>query len=257
LREAAKDNKKITSFFQLKAKPLIPNHHHVQAIHGSLTLTPSPSVSPSPSISILVPNAPICDTIMSNNESKPSKPTNLLTLLDDSNDEFNESANQDPQPDLLDPEQPIHNDVDGTNFPLTSFLDTTGDDEVTESNMEPVLETVNKLLEQAKKYKSFTSTFYLNSLKQFINLNTKYQANPKIKQPMQKASCTIAASIGKGPYMAHKIHALYRYVSQFHTLPPTNKGNHHAHPTLLNNEQITSAMRRYLTVLANGEVRDQ
>ncbi|KAF8546588.1 hypothetical protein OG21DRAFT_1479657 [Imleria badia] len=120
--------------------------------------------------------------------------------------------------------------------------------------MEPILETVNKLLEQAKKYKSFTSTFYLNSLKQFINLNTKYHTNPKIKRPMQKVSHAIATSIGKGPYMAHKIRALYRYVSQFRTLPPTNKGNHHAHLTLLDNERITLAMRRYLTVLANSKL---
>ena len=118
----------------------------------------------------------------------------------------------------------------------------TDDDEVIESNTELVLKTVNKLLEQAKKYISFTSTFYLNSLKQFINLNTKYQANLKIKWPMQKTSHVIAASIGKGPYMAHKICALYRYISQFCTLPSTNKGNHHAHPTLLDNERITSVV---------------
>ena len=232
LREAAKDNKKITSFFQLK--PSILSHHHVQPIHGS----PTPSLNPS--ISIVMPNPPItiCDTVLpvSNNEPEPSKPTDLPILPDDSNDESNKSANRGPQSDLLDPEQPIDNDIDETNSPLSLFLDTTGDDEVTESNTEPVLETVDKLLEQAKKYKSSTSIFYLNSLKQFINLNMKYQANPKIKQPMQKASHAIAASIGKGPYMARKICALYRYVSQFRTLPPTNKGNHHAHPTLLDNE---------------------
>ena len=145
LREAAKNNKKITSFFQLK--PSIPNHHHVQPIHGSPTPTPSPSIS------VVVPNAPItiCDTVLSNNEPEPSKPADLPILPDDSDDESNKSANRCPQPDLLDPEQPIHNEIDETNFPLSSFLDMTGDDEVTESNTEPVLETVNKLLEQAKK----------------------------------------------------------------------------------------------------------
>ena len=162
-----------------------------------------------------MPNAhiTICDTVLSNNEPEPSKPADSLILPDDSDDKSNKSANRGPQPDLLDPEQPIHNEIDETNFPLSSFLDMTGDDKVTESNMELVLETVNKLWEQVKKYKSFTSTFYLNSLKQFINLNMKYQANLKIKWPMQKASHAIAASIGKGPYMACKICALYRYIS--------------------------------------------
>ncbi|KAF8139716.1 hypothetical protein EV363DRAFT_1392657 [Boletus edulis] len=235
---------KITSFFQWR--PSIPNHHHVRAIHGSS----SPSISLSPSTSVLMPNTPICDTVLSNNQPKPTKSTVPPIHLNNSDDKSNKSANQesDPCSNLL------NNDINKTNSPLTSFLDTMGDDEVTESNTELVLETVNKLLEQAKKYKSFISIVYLNSLKQFINLNTKYQANPKIKWPMQKASCAIAASIGKGPYTACKICALYRYISRFRTLPPTNKGNHHAHPTLLNNERIASAVRWYLTVLANGEI---
>jgi len=71
---------------------------------------------------------------------------------------------------------------------------------------------------------------------------------------MIKASHTIAVSIGKGPYMARKIRALYRHVAHFQTLPPTNVRKHHAHPSLLNNEQIAQAIRQYLTVLHDGEV---
>ena len=90
LQEAAKDNKKISLFFQLK--PLIPNHHYVQPIHGSLTL------SPSPSISIVVPNAPImiCNTVLSNNEPELSKPADLLILSDNSDDKSNKPANWGP-----------------------------------------------------------------------------------------------------------------------------------------------------------------
>lgn len=142
-----------------------------------------------------------------------------------------------PQPDLSDSEQLIYNDIDETHSSLTSFLDMTGYDEVMESNTKPVLEMISKLLEQVKKKLLFTPMLYLNSLEQFINLWTKYKANPKVKRPMQKTSSAIATSIGKGLYMACKICGLYRYISWFRTLPPTSKGNnHHAHPTLLNNE---------------------
>jgi len=47
---------------------------------------------------------------------------------------------------------------------------------------------------------------------------------------------------------------LHKYVEQFHTLPPTNAGKHNVHPSLLNNEHISHAVRRYLTVLADGHV---
>jgi hypothetical protein len=69
-----------------------------------------------------------------------------------------------------------------------------------------------------------------------------------------RASHAVAISIGKGPYFARKVRMLHNYVEKFHTLPPMSAGKHHAHPSLLNNEHIAQAVRRYLTVLANGEV---
>ncbi|KAF8526566.1 hypothetical protein BU17DRAFT_62059 [Hysterangium stoloniferum] len=118
-----------------------------------------------------------------------------------------------------------------------------------------VAKTVKKLIVDAKKYKSFTSLFYLNSFKQFIELWEKYQQNPRIKAPMKKASHAIAASIGKRPYMARKIRKLYRYVTHFQTLPPASKGKHHAHPSLLNNERIAQAQMARLGPLGTYNLK--
>ncbi|KAG2743881.1 hypothetical protein P692DRAFT_201722673 [Suillus brevipes Sb2] len=118
----------------------------------------------------------------------------------------------------------------------------------------PVIDTVKKLIIEAKKFKSFTSLVHLHALKQFIELWDKYKWNPRIKAPMMKSSHAFAVSIGKGPYMARKIRTLYKYVARFHTLPPVSAGKHHGHPSLLNNECIAQAVRHYLTVLADGEI---
>ena len=135
----------------------------------------------------------------------------------------------------------LSNDGDSSNFPSTSYLDTTADEDDA-PNSEPVLETIKKLIQDAKKFKSFTSLFYLHSLKQFIELWETYQRNPRIKAPMCKASHTVAVSVGKGPYMARKIRTLYRYVAKFQTLPPISKGKHRTFPSLLDNEQIAAAV---------------
>ncbi|KAI6132427.1 hypothetical protein EDD16DRAFT_1699566 [Pisolithus croceorrhizus] len=95
-----------------------------------------------------------------------------------------------------------------------TFLDITEDDSDA-ADSAPVLECVNKLIVDAKKFKSFTPLFYPTPLKQLINLWEKYQQNPQIRAPMMKASHTIAVSVGKGPYMAQKIHSLYKYVACF------------------------------------------
>ncbi|KIK80912.1 hypothetical protein PAXRUDRAFT_28034 [Paxillus rubicundulus Ve08.2h10] len=88
----------------------------------------------------------------------------------------------------------------------------------------------------------------------FIELWEKYKKIPKIRAPKMKASHTVATPIGKGPYMACKIHTLYKYVKKFRTLPPVSSGKHHTHPLLLNNEQIVQAIHCYLMVLVDGEI---
>ncbi|KIK79518.1 hypothetical protein PAXRUDRAFT_161140, partial [Paxillus rubicundulus Ve08.2h10] len=81
------------------------------------------------------------------------------------------------------------------------FLDTTEDDNDSPESV-TVLETVKRLVVDAKKFKSFTSLFHLNALKQFIELWEKYQHNPRIRAPMLRASHCVTTSVGKGPYLA-------------------------------------------------------
>src|SRR6266481_5420240 len=116
-------------------------------------------------------------------------------------------------------------------------------------------DTLKKLIIEAKKFKSFTSLVHLYAVKSFMELRAKYVDSPQIKNPIMRTSRTVAASIGKSPYFARKIRGLHKYIECFHTLPPTNAGRHHTHPSLLNNEGIVQAVCCYLTVLANGEVR--
>ncbi|KAI6138250.1 hypothetical protein BKA82DRAFT_4021275 [Pisolithus tinctorius] len=64
-----------------------------------------------------------------------------------------------------------------------TFLDVTEDDNDSAESIS-VMGCINKLMADAKKYKSFTSLFHLSSLKHFINLWDKYKQNPRIKAPM-------------------------------------------------------------------------
>jgi hypothetical protein len=137
---------------------------------------------------------------------------------------------------------------------VTTFLDMAEDDDDAPMPVSK-LESVEALITSAKRFRSFTSLLYLNAVKEFIKLWDKYKKNPRIKAPMIKASHAISGAIGKGPYMARKIRELYRYIARFQALPPVSRGKHYAHPSLLNDERIMRAVCRYLTILANGQVR--
>ena len=221
LQHAAQNNKKITTFFAPTATSCItlptraPTQHDIEPPNEAVTLSldgSHPSEDSTRPLEHQMPISPLTDAAMSIPPDTPTSNNNL----------------------------PIHRE--GSEPLPTSFLDMTADEDNT-SDSETVLDTIKTLVTNAKKFKSFTSLFYLNSLKQFIELFEKYQKNPRIKAPMCKASHTMATAIGKGPYMARKIHTLYRYVSQFQTLPPISKGKHHTFPSLLNNEQIAAAVR--------------
>lgn len=219
LQHAAQNNSKITLFFPPKPKQITKTTHD-----GAAMAPQAPEVSQSP------------PELHSNSETQAAstKPCSIDPVLA-------------AQP------IPLIADVDTTEEPAATFLDTTEDDS---DAIKPisVLESIKKLIIDAKKYKSFTLLFYLTSLKQFVELWEKYKQNPRIKAPMVKASHVVAASVGKGPYVARKICTLYRYVACFHTLPPTNTSKHHAHPSLLNNKRIAQAVCQYLTVLSDGKV---
>lgn len=136
---------------------------------------------------------------------------------------------------------------------LTEFLDITADDE-DELLQPPLWDVVMKLIGEAKKHQSFPALFKLQAVKNYLELLNRYRHIPNIKNPITQAGLVVAKSVGKGPYFARKIRRLVTYVDRFHTLPPTGSGKHHAHPSLLNNEQIYQAVRRYLAVQEVGEV---
>ncbi|EAU83213.1 hypothetical protein CC1G_11674 [Coprinopsis cinerea okayama7 len=118
----------------------------------------------------------------------------------------------------------------------------------------PLRVILMKLIAAAKKHGAYSSLIKLNSVKDYLSLVYTYEMNPRIKNPRTKASLAIAARIGKGPAFARKIRELAIYIDRFHTLPPRNRGKHHAHPSLLNDERVFHAVRRYLSVTAAGEI---
>jgi len=127
------------------------------------------------------------------------------------------------------------------------------EEEVVEN--EPIYQVVKKLIKDAQKFKSFSSLMHLHAVKSLLELREKYRLAMHVRNPIMRASFVVAKSVGKGPYFAQKIPSLTRYVGKFRTLPPTTAGKHNAHPSLLNNERLAQSVRRYLTVLADGEVR--
>jgi len=190
LRHAAQDNKKITSFFAPAANSRItlptrttPTEHDldIELPNKAVTLSSDSSHTiedeSTPFLEHETPESTPADTAM----SVPSNTSNKFHCL-----------------------LPTHT-ADGLEPLPTSFLDMITDEDDT-SDSDHVLNMIKTLIMSAKKFKSFTSLFYFNSLKQFIELFKKYQKNPRIKAPMCKASRTVAVSIGKGPYMAQKMH---------------------------------------------------
>jgi len=138
----------------------------------------------------------------------------------------------------------------------TAFLDPTADDEYQPLRI-PIGTTVTELIKDAKKHQSFGALFKLHAVRNHLELVERFRHIPNIKNPTTRASLAVAKSVGKGPYFAKKIRRLVMYINRFHTLPPARSGKHHAHPSLLNNERISQAVRHYLTVQEIGEVRFQ
>ncbi|KAH7881694.1 hypothetical protein F5I97DRAFT_1933136 [Phlebopus sp. FC_14] len=206
LQQGAQNNKKITSFFaplQSSVEAPILQHHE-----ESLS-TSAPTASPGSAVITVEPVTSTDKRQEESNDLESNRNTSHPTVESNTSSEPSVASFLDTVSD--DDEAPNYTSSEPS---VASFLDTVSDDDDA-PNSGPVLEIVKTLIINAKKFKSFTPLFYLNSLKQFIELWEKYQRNPRIKAPMCKASHTVAVSVGKGPYMARKIHALYRYVARF------------------------------------------
>ncbi|TFK29060.1 hypothetical protein FA15DRAFT_678128 [Coprinopsis marcescibilis] len=118
----------------------------------------------------------------------------------------------------------------------------------------PLHVVLMRLLQLMKKHKSYSALLKLESVKNYLWLKADYTQNPWVRNPATRASLAVARAIGKGPAFAWKIRELMLYIDRFHTLPPSKAGKHHAHPSLLNNEQVFHTVRKFLTVQCAGEV---
>ena len=147
---------------------------------------------------------------------------------------------------------PLNNHTDPLP-PAVSFLSPTADDEIGPEHV-PTGTLVAGLIKDATKHKAFSALFKLHAVRNYLELCECYRLIPNIKNPAMRASLVVAKSVGKGPYLARQIQHLVIYINKFHTLPPSRAGKHHAHPSLLNNEQVYQAVRRYLTVQEAGMV---
>jgi hypothetical protein len=154
-------------------------------------------------------------------------------------------------------EQPSDNNLPNNNTdpvpPAASFLDPTADDEFGPERI-PTGTLIAGLIKDATKHKAFGALFKLHAVRNYLELHERYRLIPNIKNPAMRASLAVAKSVGKGPYLARQIRHLVIYINKFHTLPPSRAGKHHAHPSLLNNERVYQAVRRYLTVQEAGMV---
>jgi hypothetical protein len=135
---------------------------------------------------------------------------------------------------------------------MSHFLDMTADEDAPQ--LPPLGEVVKQLIDEANRHGSFTALFKLQAVKAYLELHERYRLIPNIKNPVTRASLTVAKSVGKGPYFARQVRKLGTYIKQFQCLPPTGSGKHHVHPSLLNNERVHGAVRRFLTVQEPGEV---
>ncbi|KAH9996426.1 hypothetical protein BJV74DRAFT_883700 [Russula compacta] len=222
LHHAAKDCKKITSFFTAVTKvekltstapepitaitepasPLVEEDHMPTQLPmpvSSSMLTPLPmSVSPPMPTPLSIPVPPSTPPSLSILVPPPTPPPLSIPVPP-------------PTPPPLSVEE-HHESIlpiaTGQVLNVTTFLDMAEDDD---DASKPVseLESIKALITSAKRFKLFTSLFYLNAVKEFIKLWDKYKKNSQIKAPMIKASYAISTAIGKGPYMAWKIHKLY------------------------------------------------
>ncbi|KAG6855293.1 hypothetical protein H0H87_005366, partial [Tephrocybe sp. NHM501043] len=142
-------------------------------------------------------------------------------------------------------------------IPVHKLLDITVEDDIEDLDLQSPWLSVNVVVEQllkdAKQHQAFHPWYQLEAVKAYLKLCIKFDHNPKILKPWNRASLAVAKSVGKGPYFAKKIRHLAIYIDLFHTLPPMGSGKHHAHPLLLNDEHIIKAVCHYLTVIPLGD----
>lgn len=136
-----------------------------------------------------------------------------------------------------------------------TWLDFQDEDEPESSkDIHEIVKCCLKEVKRLKTGRSIKMMTQLTAVSEFAKLRARYRAHPMCHQPASKASLTIAYRMGKGPYFARQIREHERYLLRHQRLPPSKSGARHGQFTLLDNEGVVHAVRRYLAAQALGSI---
>ena len=123
-----------------------------------------------------------------------------------------------------------------------------------------LLEIIRNCLKEVKRLKtgrSIKMMTQLTAVAEYVKLRIRFQAQSRCEKPCLNASLAIARRMGKGPYFARQIRQNEAYLVQHHRLPPSKAGACHGQYTLLDNENVLHAVRRYLAAQNLGSITPQ
>ena len=131
------------------------------------------------------------------------------------------------------------------------------DDDDSPQSSKDILEIIKTCLKAVKKLKTGRTIKMMTQLvaiTEYVKLRARYQTQAKCSKPCLSASIAIARRMGKGGYFARQIRQNERYLLQHQRLPPSKAGAYHGQYTLLDNENVLHAVRRYLAAQDLGTI---
>ena len=131
------------------------------------------------------------------------------------------------------------------------------DDDDSPQSSKDILEIIKTCLKAVKKLKTGRTIKMMTQLvaiTEYVKLRARYQTQAKCSKPCLSASIAIARWMGKGGYFARQIRQNERYLLQHQRLPPSKAGAYHGQYTLLDNENVLHAVRRYLAAQDLGTI---
>jgi hypothetical protein len=117
-----------------------------------------------------------------------------------------------------------------------------------------IVKTCLKTVKKLKTGRTIKMMTQLVAIAEYVKLRAHYQTQPKCSKPCLSASIAIARRMGKGGYFACQIRRNERYLLQHQQLPPSKAGAYHGQYTLLDNENVLHAVRRYLAAQNLGTI---
>ena len=130
------------------------------------------------------------------------------------------------------------------------------DDDSPESSTD-ILEIIRRCLKeviQLKTCRTVKMMTQLTAVAEYVKLRARYHTRAKCTRPCESASLAIARRMGKGEYFARQIRRNERHLLQHQQLPPSKVGMYHGQYTLLDNENVLHAVRRYLAAQNLGTI---